>query len=461
MANDPLKSLGIARDPRLLARSARTATLLAEGKAVDSLDPATGKVLGTVRLDGVKEYERAVKAAQAVQHEWAMLPAPKRGEIVRLMGEAFREHKAGLGELVTREMGKILPEGLGEVQECIDIADFAVGLSRQLYGLTMHSERTRHRMYEQWHPLGTVGIITAFNFPAAVWAWNAMIAAVCGDTMVWKPSLVTPLTAIAMNRIAQDVMRRQDVFVPSKGRPEDVFGLVIGNDADVGETMIADRRLPLISATGSTRMGRRVGQVVAGRLGRALLELGGNNAIIVMPDADMDLVVRAVLFGAVGTAGQRCTTTRRLIVHKDVAAELTKRLVKAYRTVPIGDPMRKGTLMGPLINARAVQSMRQAIAHAERDGCKVLAGGAKGIERFARKAGSRRSSRSRRAACRRSAARRRSHPSSTCSRWTRSTRRWPSTTAWTRVSRAPSSPTASAAPSASSATRAATAGSRT
>jgi aldehyde dehydrogenase (NAD+) len=387
MANDPLKSLGIARDPRLLARSARTATLLAEGKAVDSLDPATGKVLGTVRLDGVKEYERAVKAAQAVQHEWAMLPAPKRGEIVRLMGEAFREHKAGLGELVTREMGKILPEGLGEVQECIDIADFAVGLSRQLYGLTMHSERTRHRMYEQWHPLGTVGIITAFNFPAAVWAWNAMIAAVCGDTMVWKPSLVTPLTAIAMNRIAQDVMRRQDVFVPSKGRPEDVFGLVIGNDADVGETMIADRRLPLISATGSTRMGRRVGQVVAGRLGRALLELGGNNAIIVMPDADMDLVVRAVLFGAVGTAGQRCTTTRRLIVHKDVSAELTKRLVKAYRTVPIGDPMRKGTLMGPLINARAVQSMRQAIEHAERDGCKVLAGGAKGIDRFARKAG--------------------------------------------------------------------------
>jgi aldehyde dehydrogenase (NAD+) len=387
MATDLLKRLGIARDARLLGRSTRTASMLAEGKAVDSLDPATGKVLATLRLDGVRDYERAVRAAQDVQHEWAMLPAPKRGEIVRLMGEAFRAHKAELGELVTREMGKICPEGLGEIQECVDIADFSVGLSRQLYGLSMHSERARHRMYEQWHPLGTIGIITAFNFPAAVWAWNAMIAAVCGNTMVWKPSLVTPLTAIAMNRVAQDVMRRQDVFRPSKGKAEDVFGLVIGNDADVGETMIADRRLPLVSATGSTRMGRRVGQVVAGRLGRALLELGGNNAIIVMPDADMDLVVRAVLFGAVGTAGQRCTTTRRLIVHKDVVGDLSRRLAKAYRTVPIGDPMRKGTLMGPLINARAVEQMRAAIERAQKDGCTVLAGGTKGIDRFKGKPG--------------------------------------------------------------------------
>ena len=387
MPTDLLKKTGIARDARLLARSTRTATMLAEGKAVDSLDPATGKVLGTVRLESAKDYDRAVRAAQAVQHEWAMLPAPKRGEIVRLIGEAFRERKSELGELVTREMGKIYPEGLGEVQECIDIADFAVGLSRQLYGLTMHSERGRHRMYEQWHPLGTVGIITAFNFPAAVWAWNAMIAAVCGDTMVWKPSLVTPLTAIAMNKVAQDVMRAQDIFRPAKGKAEDVFGLVIGADAEVGETMLADRRLPLISATGSTRMGRRVAEVVGKRLGRTLLELGGNNAIIVMPDADIDLVVRAVLFGAVGTAGQRCTTTRRLLVHKSMVDDLSKRLVKAYRSVPIGDPMRKGTLMGPLINARAVENMRAAIEHAERDGCTVLAGGRKGIDRFRGKPG--------------------------------------------------------------------------
>ena len=372
MANDLLKRLGIARDPRLLAPSTKTATLLAEGKAVDSLEPATGKVLGTVKLDTAKDYERAVKAAQAVQHEWAMLPAPKRGEIVRLMGEAFRARKAELSEIVSREMGKIYPEGLGEVQECIDIADFAVGLSRQFYGLSMHSERTRHRMYEQWHPLGTIGIITAFNFPAAVWAWNAMLAAACGDTMIWKPSLITPLTAIAMNKVAQDVMRKQDLFTPTNGKAEDVFGLVIGSDAEVGETMLADRRLPLISATGSTRMGRRVAEVVGKRLGRTLLELGGNNAIIVMPDADMDLVTRAVLFGAVGTAGQRCTTTRRLLVHKSIVADLSKRLVKSYKSVPIGDPMKKGTLMGPLINARAVENMRAAIKNAEADGCTFL-----------------------------------------------------------------------------------------
>ncbi len=387
MATDLLKRLGIARDPRLLPANTRTATLLAEGKAVQSDQPANGEVLAIVRLETAREYHRVVEAAQAVQREWAMLPAPKRGEIVRLIGEAMRAKKPELGELVTREMGKIYPEGLGEVQECIDIADFAVGLSRQLYGLTMHSERTRHRMYEQWHPLGTIGVITAFNFPAAVWAWNAMLAAVCGDTMVWKPSLITPLTAIAMNKVAQDVMRTQQIFKPSKGRAEDVFGLVIGSDAEVGETMLADRRLPLISATGSTRMGRRVASVVGQRLGRALLELGGNNAIIVMPDADMELVVRAVLFGAVGTAGQRCTSTRRLLVHHSIVDDLCKRLVKAYKAVPIGDPMKRGTLMGPLINTRAVQGMRHAIERAETEGCKVLAGGVPGIERLRKKAG--------------------------------------------------------------------------
>ncbi|MFO0963410.1 MAG: aldehyde dehydrogenase family protein [Phycisphaerales bacterium] len=387
MSSPLLRRLGIARDPRLLPATAATATLLAEGRAVQSDNPADGSVLATIRLQGRRDYDRTVEAARTVQAEWAMLPAPKRGEIVRRIGEALRAQKEPLGELVTREMGKIYPEGLGEIQEAIDIADFAVGLSRQLYGLSMHSERASHRMYEQWHPLGTIGIITAFNFPAAVWAWNAMVAAVCGDTMVWKPSLITPLTAIAMNRVAQQVMREQDLFLPSKGRAEDVFGLVIGSDAEVGETMLADRRLPLISATGSTRMGRRVASVVGERLGRALLELGGNNAIVVMPDADMDLVVRGVLFGAVGTAGQRCTTTRRLLVHRDCVKEIQKRLVKAYRSVPIGDPMRSGTLMGPLINTRAVQSMRAAVERAQKEGCEVLCGGVPGIERMRRRAG--------------------------------------------------------------------------
>jgi len=374
-----LTRLGLANNSRLCAPGT--------ANSVTSDNPATGEALAAVKLESRADYENAMSRAVKAQASWRQLPAPKRGEIVRRMGNAFRDMKEPLGELVSLEMGKIRAEGLGEVQESVDIADFAVGLSRQLYGLSMHSERNRHRMYEQWHPLGTIGIITAFNFPAAVWAWNAMLAAVCGDTMVWKPSLVTPLTAIAMNRVAQDVMRRQDVFRPSKGKAEDVFGLVIGSDAEVGETMLADRRLPLISATGSTRMGRRVAEVVGKRLGRTLLELGGNNAIIVMPDADMDLVVRAVLFGAVGTAGQRCTTTRRLLVHQSVVGELTKRLVKAYRTVPIGDPMRAGTLMGPLINARAVENMRAAIEHAEADGCKVLAGGRKGIDRFKGKPG--------------------------------------------------------------------------
>ncbi|MBL9140636.1 MAG: aldehyde dehydrogenase family protein, partial [Phycisphaerae bacterium] len=386
MPKDLLQRLGIARDARIVP-SAQAARAVADGKAVATTNPATGAAIATVRLQDIKAYTKAVEAARAVQPEWAECPAPKRGEIVRLIGQAFRDEKDALGEIVTREMGKILPEGLGEIQECVDIADFAVGLSRQIYGLTIASERVRHRMYEQWHPLGTIGIITAFNFPAAVWAWNSMLAAVCGDTMVWKPSLITPLTAIAMTRVAHDVMRSQDVFAPKNGRAEDVFGLVIGADANVGEAMLADRRLPLISATGSCRMGRRVASVVGGRLGRTLLELGGNNAIIVMPDADMDLVTRGVLFGAVGTAGQRCTSTRRLLVHQRVAKDLTARLVKAYRSVPIGDPMKKGTLMGPLINERAVAGMRAAIEQAEREGCTVLCGGVKGIEKQARKAG--------------------------------------------------------------------------
>ena len=312
-----------------------------------------------------------------------MLPAPKRGEIVRRIGNAFREHEQDLGALVSLEMGKILPEGVGEVVECIDIADFAVGLSRQLHGLTMHSERPQHRMYEQWHPMGTIGIITAFNFPVAVWAWNAMLAAACGNTMIWKPSLVTPLCAIAMTKVAHRVMDEQDIFQPTQGDAKDVFGLVIGTDSEVGEPMIHDRRLPLISATGSCRMGRVVGAAVAQRLGRSLLELGGNNAIIVMPDADLDLAVRGTVFGAVGTAGQRCTSTRRLIVHSSVVDDVCDRLVAAYKQVPIGDPLADGTLMGPLIHQESVDAYRAAIETAASQGCEILVGGTAGVDEFA------------------------------------------------------------------------------
>ena len=382
-----------------MTQSLASSTLLADSRVFDpalanvsgdsvvSYNPATGEPIAAVRLQSRAEYEKAVERAAVVQRSWRMLPAPKRGEIVRRIGNAFREQEDALGRLVSTEMGKILPEGIGEVVECIDIADFSVGLSRQLYGFTMHSERPTHRMYEQWHPLGTIGIITAFNFPVAVWAWNAMVAAVCGNTMIWKPSLVTPLCAVAMTKVAHDVMRTQDIFRPEQGDPCDVFALVIGTDDEIGKPMVADRRLSLISATGSCRMGRAVGEVVAGRLGRVLLELGGNNAIIVMPDADMDLVLRGVVFGAVGTAGQRCTTTRRLIVHSDIAAQITDRLVHAYKQVPIGDPLAKGTLMGPLIDARAVEAMRAAIQQAQSEGCAVLCGGIEGIDRMKNRPG--------------------------------------------------------------------------
>ena len=283
--------------------------------------------------------------------------------------------------------GKILSEGVGEVQEFIDICDLAVGLSRCINGQVIPSERPGHSLLEFWNPLGMVGIITAFNFPAAVWAWNSMIAATCGDACIWKPSLVTPLVAIACTDLVAKVMREQELFRPDGLDPADLFPLVIGTDAEVGEPMVADRRLPLISATGSCRMGRRVGQVVAGRLGRCLLELGGNNAIIVMPDADLELVTRAVLFGAVGTAGQRCTTTRRLLVHESIVDGLCTRLVKGYQSVPIGDPLAAGTLMGPLVNAAAVDSMRHAIGRAEAEGCTTLCGGLPGLDRMKAKPG--------------------------------------------------------------------------
>jgi aldehyde dehydrogenase (NAD+) len=329
--------------------------------------PATEEQVALVVEASREDYEKVVEAAQRRFASWRMIPAPRRGAIVRDLGEELRRHKTALGRLISLEVGKILSEAEGEVQEAIDMADFAVGLSRQLYGLSMHSERPRHRMYEQWHPLGPIGIITAFNFPIAVWAWNAMIAAVCGDTMIWKPSRKAPLTAIAVQHICNRVMAQHKV--------EGVFCLAIGADDTVGEALIHDERIPLISATGSSRMGRHLGQAVAGRLGRSLLELGGNNAIIVMDDADLHLALRAVAFGAAGTAGQRCTTTRRLFLHRKIAAEFTSRLVHAYQSIKIGDPLESETLMGPLIDGAAADAMRAALETAAAQGGELLTGG--------------------------------------------------------------------------------------
>ena len=298
-----------------------------------------------------------------------MVPAPQRGDYVRQIGNALRDVKTELGALVSLESGKILVEGEGEVQEMIDIADFALGLSRQLYGLTMVSERLRHRMYEQWHPLGVCGIISAFNFPVAVWSWNALIAAVCGDTMVWKPSLRTPLTAIAVTNICHEVMAGTGF--------EGVFNLAIGTDEEVGHNLVNDTRVPLISATGSCKMGKKVGPAVIKRMGRPLLELGGNNAIIVMDDADLDLTVRAATFAAVGTAGQRCTTLRRLLVHRDVTDEVAARLVDAYKQIQIGDPLEPQILMGPLISEQAVDQMMTVLEIAQEQGGEVIYGGKK------------------------------------------------------------------------------------
>jgi len=337
------------------------------GAELESLNPATGEPLAKIKLAGPDDYECVMERAAEAFLAWRMAPAPKRGEIVREVGNELRAHKADLGALVTLEMGKILAEGTGEVQETIDIADFAVGLSRQLYGLTMHSERPGHRMYEQWHPLGIVGVISAFNFPVAVWSWNAMISAVCGDCVVWRPSSETPLTAIAVQKICNRVLDRHGL----KG----VFNLVIGPSNPIAESLIRDRRVPLVSFTGSTEVGRHVSEVVAKRLGRTILELGGNNGIVVMNDADPDLVLRAVLFGAVGTAGQRCTTTRRLFLQRGIAPRITEALVAAYRQVRIGDPMDEATLMGPLVNRRAVTDMMDGIRRIREQGGEILYGG--------------------------------------------------------------------------------------
>ena len=337
------------------------------GGELESLNPSTGEPLAKVARAGPEDYECVVARAQEAFLDWRMIPAPKRGEIVRGIANELRAHKAGLGALVSLEMGKILAEGLGEVQEMIDIADFAVGLSRQLYGLTMHSERPGHRMYEQWHPLGIVGVISAFNFPVAVWSWNAMIAAVCGDCVLWRPSSDTPLTAIAVQKICNRVMEAHGL----KG----IFNLVIGASRPIGETMIHDPRIPQISFTGSTEVGRHVAEVVATRLGRTILELGGNNGIIVMDDANPDLVLRAVLFGAVGTAGQRCTTTRRLFLQRGIAPKIAEALRSAYRQVKIGDPLDESTLMGPLVNRRAVDDMMDGLRRIREQGGEILFGG--------------------------------------------------------------------------------------
>jgi len=337
------------------------------GSVIDSVSPITGDVIAKVRCASKEDYESAASAAQEAFEKWRMIPGPVRGQMIREMADELRKYKKDLGALVTLEMGKIRAEGEGEVQEMIDICDFAVGLSRQMYGKTMHSERPGHRMYEQWHPLGIVGIISAFNFPVAVWAWNSTIAAVCGNSMIWKPSSKTPLCAIAVQNIIEPVLKRHDAA--------GLMNTVVGRGSEIGETLISDKRVPLVSATGSCRMGRRIGEVVGKRLGRTILELGGNNAIIATADADLDMCLRTVMFGAVGTAGQRCTTTRRLIMHKDIARDLTDRLVSAYGQVPIGDPLDQATLMGPLIDRAAAADFGQAVSMAREQGGSVIYGG--------------------------------------------------------------------------------------
>lgn len=337
------------------------------GQKLVSYNPASGEAIASVTQVTPATTNDVLNHAKDAFTVWRNIPAPKRGQIVRDIGLAVRELREPLGTLISLEMGKIVAEGVGEVQEMIDIVDFAVGLSRQLYGLTMHSERPGHRMYEQWHPLGPVGVITAFNFPMAVWSWNAAIAAVCGDPVVWKPSESAPLCAIAVQHICNEIMADYNV--------SGIFNLLIGTGPTVGEQLINDPRLPLISFTGSTKVGRHVAQTVAGRFGRTILECGGNNAIVVADDANLDLAVRAILFGAVGTAGQRCTSTRRLIMHKAVAPALTDQLVKAYQQVPIGNPLDEDTLMGPLVNGQAVETMLDALEQARSDGGEILAGG--------------------------------------------------------------------------------------
>jgi aldehyde dehydrogenase (NAD+) len=341
------------------------------GAEIRKASPIDGSAMAIIRSATRGDVDQVIDAAHAAFLKWRVVPAPKRGELVRRIGNRLRELKEPLGLLVTLEAGKIVQEGLGEVQEMIDIADYAVGLSRQLFGLTIASERPGHRMMEQWHPLGPVGVITAFNFPVAVWAWNAMLAIACGDPVIWKPSEKTPLTAIACHAVAQQVIEES----PDLNVPDGLLSYVVGDGPTVGEPLAASPKLPLISATGSVRMGKRVAEVVGARLGRSLLELGGNNAMILAPSADLDLAVRAITFAAAGTAGQRCTTLRRLIAHKSVKDEVVRRLVGVFGKLKIGDPRTPGVLVGPLIDEAAGKLFDRAVASAKEQGGKVLVGG--------------------------------------------------------------------------------------
>ena len=334
---------------------------------IESFNPTNGELLGKIKLCSSENYEDVMLASNEAGKEWRKVPAPIRGQLILEMANKLREKKDLLGSLVSLEMGKIKTEGDGEVQEMIDIADFAVGLSRQLYGLTMHSERPQHRMYEQWHPLGNVGIISAFNFPVAVWAWNAFIAAICGNISIWKPSSKTPLCAIAIQNICNDVLKDNGYKA--------IFNLIIGKGSVIGEKFINDHRVPLISATGSTAMGIKVAKAVGGRLGKSILELGGNNAIIVDESANMDIAIPGIVFGSVGTAGQRCTSTRRIIAHSSIVEELTQNLIKAYKQVRIGDPLNPNTLMGPLIDDKAIKDYSDALIAVKKEGGEILYGG--------------------------------------------------------------------------------------
>ena len=343
------------------------------GKTVDqgeirSFSPADGAAIASVYQASGDDYERVIRTALEAFEHWRRVPAPRRGQVVLAIGRRLREYKDPLGRLVTHEMGKSLQEGWGEVQEMIDIADFAVGLSRQLYGMTTHSERPSHRMYEQYHPLGPVGVITAFNFPVAVYSWNALIAAVCGDVIIWKPASKVPLTAIAVQKIVAEVLREQDL-------PEGIFNLVIGSGAEIGERMLQDHRMPLISLTGSTRVGKHAAGIIAGRLGKYIMELGGNNAIVLTEHANLQLAVPAIVFGAVGTAGQRCTTTRRLIIHDSIFDQVKAALIKAYGSLCIGNPLDESNHVGPLIDRKAVDEFTAALERIRQEGGEVIYGG--------------------------------------------------------------------------------------
>ncbi|MFT5290912.1 MAG: aldehyde dehydrogenase (NAD+) [Planctomycetota bacterium] len=352
--------------------------LKTNGPLLESRSPGTGELLASVRQATRSDYEACVEASQAAFLKWRDMPAPLRGEVVRKIGNAMRENKEALGALITMEMGKIYQEGLGEVQEAIDIADFAVGQSRMLYGLSMHSERPMHAMREQYHPLGLIGVISAFNFPMAVWAWNSMLGLICGDAVIWKPSEITPLTAIGMTNVCRPVLEEMGLGA--------LISCVIGEPLEIGEAMIQDGRVPLVSFTGSIPTGRHVAQTVAGRLGRSLLELGGNNAVVLLEDADLNIAIPSIVFGSVGTCGQRCTSTRRVLVHESIADEVEAQLLRAYDQVQLGNPMDESTLCGPLINERSLEAMEKSLADAKAAGGTVLRGGER-IEMKGKEAG--------------------------------------------------------------------------